>query len=332
MGGFLSVSGECAGISAVQLALSIFCKQWSQKSWTGSTLEASSSTRTWSKVSTTRLGILSLTQYLKSSAHHSSLSGVSLTMHLLVMLFIAALDSIMLSASVWLIMLFGWVFDWDYVLSGKEVSGLRLTYLLRPNVVQPDHQAAASLDTPPVTDLDDSSHFDSDSELASVLGDSDADSVVSHSAPVPTHDLSDIEEQSLSGEPDSDAWSVIGGSDADGEVSEGEYPLVTKLESLTTESDDPDRTLEAIPIQTIRQTSSRWQSYRSSSSPSRSPAPVTRRRPSRRDPSAGLKTTQTLYAYLYSWTITCFRPLTYLYTIADCCTIYWIHKSYKKRT
>lgn len=166
--------------------------------------------------------------------------------------------------------------------------------------MQPDHQAAASLDTPPVTDLDDSSHFDSDSELASVLGDSDAESVMSHSAPIPTHGLSDIEEQSLSGEPDSDAWSIIGGSDADGEVSEGEHPLVTKLESLTMESEDPDRTLEAIPIPSIRQTSSRWQSYRSSSSPSRSPARVTRRRLLRRDPPAGLETTKTLYAYLYS--------------------------------
>ncbi|KAE9411177.1 hypothetical protein BT96DRAFT_767641, partial [Gymnopus androsaceus JB14] len=179
----------------------------------------------------------------------------------------------------------------------KEVSGLRLTYLLRPNVIHPDRQAAASLDTPPITDLDDSSRFDSDSEFtSSAFADSDVESVISHAAA--SHDLSDIEEQSLSGA--TEAWSVIGESDADGVLSEGEHPLVTRLESMTMQSDDPDRTLEAIPIQTFRHTSSRWQSYRSSSSPSRSPARATRRRPLRRDSPLALKETKTLYAYLYS--------------------------------
>ncbi|TDL25937.1 hypothetical protein BD410DRAFT_813024 [Rickenella mellea] len=40
----------------------------------------------------------------------------------------------------------------------KEVSGRRLTYLLRPNVTRPDLSAKTALDTPPVTDLDYSSH------------------------------------------------------------------------------------------------------------------------------------------------------------------------------
>ncbi|KAF5389446.1 hypothetical protein D9757_004289 [Collybiopsis confluens] len=47
----------------------------------------------------------------------------------------------------------------------KESSGSRLTFLLRPNVTRPNRQATAALDTPPTTDLDNSSRFDSDSEL-----------------------------------------------------------------------------------------------------------------------------------------------------------------------
>ncbi|KAF9263414.1 hypothetical protein L218DRAFT_348707 [Marasmius fiardii PR-910] len=51
----------------------------------------------------------------------------------------------------------------------KDVSGRRLTYLLRPNVTRPDHSAATGVDTPPATDIDTSSQFASDSDLHSDL-------------------------------------------------------------------------------------------------------------------------------------------------------------------
>ncbi|KAJ6499357.1 hypothetical protein C8R45DRAFT_793754, partial [Mycena sanguinolenta] len=51
--------------------------------------------------------------------------------------------------------------------SKHEVSGLRLTYLLRPNVNYPAYHAAVGVDTPPATDVDLSSQLDTDSEFAS---------------------------------------------------------------------------------------------------------------------------------------------------------------------
>jgi len=50
------------------------------------------------------------------------------------------------------------------LLKGKGVSDQRLTYLLRPNVRRPDHNAAVTLDTPPVTDVDYSSNPDLDTD------------------------------------------------------------------------------------------------------------------------------------------------------------------------
>ncbi|KAJ3724901.1 hypothetical protein C8R42DRAFT_662909 [Lentinula raphanica] len=191
----------------------------------------------------------------------------------------------------------------------KEVAGTRLTYLLRPNVTRPDFHAAASLDTPPMTDLDASSRFDSDTDIgSSVFADSDDESIVSQSGITPSHrDLSDIDELARSGEmistePDTDAWSVIGESDADGEQSEAEHPLTSPFRSLSLRegSHEPDRTLEAVSP-SLRQTTSsnRWQSQHSSSSPSRSPDRVVPRRLFRATPPM-VKETKTLYAYLYS--------------------------------
>ncbi|KAJ3733610.1 hypothetical protein DFJ43DRAFT_1223251 [Lentinula guzmanii] len=189
----------------------------------------------------------------------------------------------------------------------KEAAGSRLTYLLRPNVTRPDRQAASSLDTPPTTDLDASSRFDSDTDFgSSVFADSD---VESQPAAASHDNLSDIDEVSLSGEMlsvelDKDAWSVIGDSDADGEFSEAEHASTSPFNSLSLheEVDDPERTLEAIPTRILRQTgaSNRWQSQRSSSSPSRSPVRVVSRRLVFRDSPLVMKETKTLYAYLYS--------------------------------
>ncbi|KAJ3803186.1 hypothetical protein GGU11DRAFT_174763 [Lentinula aff. detonsa] len=191
----------------------------------------------------------------------------------------------------------------------KEAAGSRFTYLLRPNVTRPDRQAASSLDTPPTTDLDASSRFDSDTDFgSSVFADSDVESQPAAAS----HDddnLSDIDEVSLSGEMlsvelDKDAWSVIGDSDADGEFSEAEHASTSPFNSLSLreEVDDPERTLEAIPTRILRQTgaSNRWQSQRSSSSPSRSPVRVVSRRLVLRDSPLVMKETKTLYAYLYS--------------------------------
>ena len=65
-------------------------------------------------------------------------------------------------------------------ISGKEISGQRFTYLLRPNVVYPDHHAPSGLDTPPMTDVDYSSQLDTESDHESLDIDSDIE-------PYPTH-------------------------------------------------------------------------------------------------------------------------------------------------
>ncbi|KAJ4468147.1 hypothetical protein J3R30DRAFT_1679066 [Lentinula aciculospora] len=179
----------------------------------------------------------------------------------------------------------------------KEVSGSRLTYLLRPNVSRPDRQAAASLNTPPMTDLDVSSHLDSDTDFgSSAFADSDVESVISQPGAVAADNLSDIDEGLHS-----DSWSVIGDSDADGELSEADHPLTSQFGSLSlrARSEDPERTLEAISARALRHisTSNRWQAQRSSSSPSCSPARAAPRRLVLRSSS---QETKTLYAYLYS--------------------------------
>ena len=58
--------------------------------------------------------------------------------------------------------------------TGKDVSGHRLTYFLRPNVTRPDFFARSLLDTPPATDIDYSSHASTvnsgaESDAASVI-------------------------------------------------------------------------------------------------------------------------------------------------------------------
>ncbi|TFK68709.1 hypothetical protein BDN72DRAFT_878892 [Pluteus cervinus] len=54
----------------------------------------------------------------------------------------------------------------------KDVNGSRLTYLLRPNVIRPDHQLPHTLETPPSTDYNYSSQIDTDeSDIDSIFSD-----------------------------------------------------------------------------------------------------------------------------------------------------------------
>ncbi|KAF8629835.1 hypothetical protein AX15_003201 [Amanita polypyramis BW_CC] len=63
----------------------------------------------------------------------------------------------------------------EVVSYSKDVAGYRLTYLLRPNVTRPDHRAPAALDTPPVTDVDYSSHPESETDFLSDISEREAD-------------------------------------------------------------------------------------------------------------------------------------------------------------
>lgn len=175
---------------------------------------------------------------------------------------------------------------------GKEVSGRRLTYLLRPNVTRPDHHAANTLDTPPVTDLDYSSHPDTDTDQLS-----EVDSDIEHPAPPSSiHALAAISEDAAPTPPsplsDDESWSVIGVSDFEDDESGNDAGLAASVESLSlsaapapgfTQSSDNDRTPRAdlsvpSPLRSRVWEQRNGRQGRSASSPSRSPA----RRPFRR--------------------------------------------------
>ncbi|KAJ6586866.1 hypothetical protein DFH09DRAFT_977102 [Mycena vulgaris] len=185
----------------------------------------------------------------------------------------------------------------------KEVSGQRLTYLLRPNVNYPEFHATTSLDTPPATDIDFSSQLDTDSDFASdrdthsEAGDSVAGSVVDH--------MSTIEEDSSPHLPSGhhplsdDDWSVAGDLDTDGE-SGNEFGMEQSINSL---SGDPDETV--VVERRLAQLSLRSRAWdhaqsRSTSSPSRSPIGLSRRAvpvvPSNQQPNSP----KSFYDYLFS--------------------------------
>jgi hypothetical protein len=159
---------------------------------------------------------------------------------------------------------------WHGVVSfSKEVDGQRLTYLLRPQVMQ---VMASTLDTPPATDI---SQVDTESDFVSDIHTSDLESDFA----------SDIEREAHAGElsaiseaPSSPAaWSVIGGSDF--EFDEGFAASVESL-SLNVEANDLERTPRATDVRgsggifmrNARTRFGAWNEARSGSSPSRSPA------------------------------------------------------------
>ncbi|KAJ7647385.1 hypothetical protein FB45DRAFT_822227 [Roridomyces roridus] len=170
----------------------------------------------------------------------------------------------------------------------KDVSGQRLTYLLRPNVHYPVFHS--TIDTPPATDIDLSSQLDTDSEFASDFSDAGDDSglnpAVEHMATI-QEDPSPTHHQTLTDE----EWSDVGGDESEGDA---------MVESTASLSIDPD---ETFVVETrLAQLSLRSRSWtnqpRSTSSPSRSPE-----RPLRRTaapPAPPVQETKSFYEYLFS--------------------------------
>ncbi|KAG9220782.1 hypothetical protein CCMSSC00406_0002618 [Pleurotus cornucopiae] len=158
---------------------------------------------------------------------------------------------------------------YEIVSFSKEVKGRRLTYLLRPNVAHPDSFAPAGLYTPPTTDLDSASQFETDPEtdvLSEILAEgneSDAECAadVKH--------LEDIVEAQSPRpfSPDND-WSVVEGSDIEGDH-EGDITVGVEASSIQP-TVSPRRPLA----------SRHWTSRQDRSASSPSPSPV--RRPARR--------------------------------------------------
>ncbi|KAK7472633.1 hypothetical protein VKT23_000746 [Stygiomarasmius scandens] len=176
----------------------------------------------------------------------------------------------------------------------KELSGTRLTYLLRPNVTRPDSFARSTLDTPPATDLDDSSHFASDSDFMSERDNLSeiVESDVEDSHPSP-HLSAIPESRSRSASPAVsviDEWSVVGGdSDVGGDEAETNEKLVQSFESSVSLNDATPR---------ARLASRNVRVIRSASSPSRSPA--RRYTQFSRRPLPRVSSKPTLYQFIYS--------------------------------
>ncbi|KAK2467894.1 hypothetical protein APHAL10511_000189 [Amanita phalloides] len=120
----------------------------------------------------------------------------------------------------------------EIVSYSKEVAGFRLTYLLRPNVTRPDHRAPAALDTPPVTDIDYSSHQDSETDVLSDISERGSNfslSAIGEDAPVPRSPAG-----SEVGIPQCEE-DISGAADIDDSASESNHVLV-KVPSLSVDS------------------------------------------------------------------------------------------------
>ncbi|KAG6813293.1 hypothetical protein H0H92_012448 [Tricholoma furcatifolium] len=166
----------------------------------------------------------------------------------------------------------------EIVSFSKEHSGKRLTYLLRPNVTRPNHHTTGVLDTPPVTDIDYSSHPDTESDHGELETDSDVEQI---SGPPTSHLPTISEGQSPVHSPvisphrmDEDTWSLVG--DTDREYEDDDSPSDAELAAgISTVSLEPD--LDATPKAKdyLREKASHRHRVvaraRASSSPSRSP-------------------------------------------------------------
>ncbi|KAG6855745.1 hypothetical protein H0H87_011355 [Tephrocybe sp. NHM501043] len=173
---------------------------------------------------------------------------------------------------------------------GKELSGRRLTYLLRPNVTRPDHHAPNALDTPPATDIDYSSHPDTESDRDGFETDSDIEQpsdkqlASSHLPAISENDSPPLFSDILPSRVDEDTWSLVGDTDVEADESASDAELVVGIGSMSLDSDLPD--LDATPKagHYLRQKAANrrrvWPRDRANSSPSRSPV----RRPFRRGP------------------------------------------------
>ena len=222
----------------------------------------------------------------KLQGHHCSLFGQSRKTGLPDTWFIAVPGTTISSVSVSILFALR---SWDIGrrLPGKDTSGQRLTYLLRPNVRHPS-SGVTSLDTPPATDFGYSSHGDLEDESDIILSDHELASSTDSLPPLPGLSLA-LGIQTRAGDRpsrvDSDAdWSVIGDDlEADAELSgneggeRGSGPVVDTIPEEPGSNGSPTedvRFTRRTPFSRV------WDLRpRNSSSPSRSPA---RRCPSRR--------------------------------------------------
>lgn len=204
----------------------------------------------------------------------------------------------------------------------------RLTYLLRPNVTRPDRHAQNTLDTPPVTDLDYTSH-EHESDFASeppsgsdvdVDSDTEAHNISSVTATAGLTAIAESPATSVQAlEPDQEPepeydeeWSVVGDTDVEGDESGSDHGLVASVDSLSIQEGadiDLDSTPRAIATAAVRHNASLrsrvWdhRQGRSASSPSRSPArriASRRGRPRVEPPRSKGAHPKSFYNYLYS--------------------------------
>ncbi|KAH9484991.1 hypothetical protein JR316_0001895 [Psilocybe cubensis] len=226
----------------------------------------------------------------------------------------------------------------EVVSYSKGTGDNRMTYLLRPNVTRPDRRAPASLETPPVTDIDYSSNPDTDID-SDFISDRDVESDMELDSRPRAHHLTAIDESpasvtaQLPSLDEEDSWSQVdedGESDFDGFDSTSEFGsasiefLHPRLEALSIndctrnqdlthelpeQSIDADKTVTEIDpqvsqaIDPSRYTRDRLPSGRSPSSPSRSPArsriPRRRARGKKRIMTVGIGSGRTFYEYLF---------------------------------
>lgn len=223
------------------------------------------------------------------------------------MLCIAVLDIMRLLASVCYLLVVC-SHSLTAILQGKEISGRRLTYLLRPNVTRPDHYAVATLDTPPVTDLDYSSYADTESDRGGLETDSDTEQPPANRAshlPVITEDPSlPSSPRRLPPRLDQDQWSVLNDTDLGGTESESNADLDTRIEAIFLDSRQTghNTTSEADLRRKAIRRRRRVLHERVNSSPSRSPVRCTVRYLSLhpKPPMLPLHQQRSLYEYLFS--------------------------------
>ena len=220
-------------------------------------------------------------------------------------------------------------------IQGRGTDQNRLTYLLRPNVTRPDRRACAALETPPVTDLEYSSNPDTDIDTDLISeGDLGSDSEQDHNnalpaiaespsplPPVPEDNWFLVAEEEEVGDDEVDSGSEVStGLEISVDI------LQTRLEKISVgptaiqpsvtvvgkaQGAGPlgvvigaDRALTDIrpnPLQSGSPRRRDWAPLRSSSSPSRSPIRVRRRRRARVNKRAadGLPSSRSFYNYLF---------------------------------
>lgn len=218
-------------------------------------------------------------------------------------------------------------FTLDPLVQGKGTDQNRLTYLLRPNVTRPDRCARAALETPPVTDLDYSSNPDTDIDSDMISeGDLGSDIEPDHKRALPA-----IAESPSLPAVSEDNWLMV----AEDEEVQDDFEsgsenlessvdvLQSRLEKLSVESANIQPPLTApgkvqgagplgvnvgklpdvrpYPLQSNSPRHRGWVSPRSSSSPSRSPIRVRRRRRARLNKrvAVSLPTSRSFYDYLF---------------------------------